>query len=229
MCCIDIFIIRFLIMYMESTCLADQIIKDTDPIIAMDVKLKRDLNQSEVLHVDYAALRKTISTFRGPTDNSGLTVNLMHRSNMPSNIAGSFDPHNQSVEIKFRRAPAKNQKVLQHELWHYVDLTLSPATPLETGRVAVGNTLMRLTNPATVVTLGDIAIKIAALIIQQKGMLDPEISRAIIDSNIGVYTGRSLFGLCAAGGLLYYTNPRECSARKRSREVLPQIVHRASQ
>lgn len=107
---------------LNSSFATDYVLRETDPVISMDIALGPSLEVGQTIEVDYAALRKTIEHVGAETNARGLEISLSKPNNADS--LGQYDPYTNQMRIGFVPKPrkiAKTQKTLQHEMKHCAD------------------------------------------------------------------------------------------------------------
>lgn len=110
-----------------------QTLLETDPAVAMDVKLGQSVPEGQSIEFNYQAYRDMIHKVAGhAVDASDLTITLTN--DLPVDEHGHYETENVNMKLRFDpRSPSKSQTTLQHETQHFTDDTDGL---LHTGRVA---------------------------------------------------------------------------------------------
>lgn len=203
----------------------------TDPSVSFDIDLKEKLHKDEVINVDYAALRQTLATFNAPSDSSELSIVVQTKKSMPEAASGVYYPPDKEIDVVIDK-PKKLQKTLQHELWHYADMTNNPPSSLEEKKNLLGHIggkallPFSITNAGLIIFNGVTRSDSIANSVAESGIIDPSVyaSAAEIMSNaqgiatVGVIGSYALYSAC------YTAHKRERTARKAEKETFPAII-----
>ncbi|MDB5163300.1 MAG: hypothetical protein JWN28_908 [Candidatus Saccharibacteria bacterium] len=200
---------------------------DTDPTISVNLSVKNTLKQGEKFHIDYPALRETLSAVGAPADSSSLSIEF--GSKMSAGDSGGYNPGIEHARIVSRNNERLMQKSLQHELKHYADMAQNPVTQNELLRNNIGKSSIKASLAASglgVLTL----IGSAADSFPQSIWANHETLEAISNTS---EVGRTIIfpiilGSAALAGVLYYGQDRERTARKAEKLKLPIVASKQS-
>lgn len=198
----------------------------TDPTVSVDLKVKRKLPKGASFEVDYPALRETIKVLDGPDDTSNLTIH--YRKSVGGFMTrGKYvsDGDDHSVEIRVGR-PKGNQRTLQHELTHYIDISKNPTTRQEEIRAAIGGVALYTSTGITGVDLGLSLASLGTHSEYASNFLSADtlttVNEVLYNSNAAGICGS--LGTLAVGVAFYYAHKREIIARKGGRKEAPMVT-----
>ena len=197
---------------------------DTDPTVSVNISMKDTLSEDEEYHIDYNALRTTLHGVNAPADNSKLSIEF--GSALPKSVGGMYRPEIQSIKLKHLPKSKKAQRVLQHELKHYVDMTENPITQADLTKNIIGQVSLNTFSASAIVTAGASSVETAVKLINKfKYNFTSDALETAANSydTIQHISGPVTLGALALSGFYFFHN-RELTARKAEKIDLPTVI-----